>query len=354
LPSRIVLSDDDRITLLDYYRAHSDPDVRLRAHLLLLLADGHSWRLITTVLFCSTRTIARWQKRFHRGGVPALFGQPRGPRARYGHYWLTLVVHWFTECKPQAFGFFRSRWTCGLAALLLHEDFRLNVSEETVRRWLHRAAVVWRRPRPVLRRQDPRHDEIMAGLRSLLRDLPEDETIVFMDEADINLNPDIGLMWMRRCQQAEIVTPGDNQKNHLAGALHWRTGAVLAPVLGPRRNGKLVARHLEELCRRLRRYRVIHVLWDNAKIHDCALVNAVLARHGDRLQAHAIPKYAPKCNPIERVWWHLREEITRNHRCQTLEELITLVLGWLDGSSFCVDDSEYRDKAKTPVKSNAA
>src|SRR5271165_1600837 len=290
LPSRIILSDDDRITLLDYYRAHADPAVRLRAHILLLLADGHSWSLITTVLFCSSRTIARWHKRFHRDGLPALFGQPRGTRPRYGPYWLTLVVQWFTTCTPQAFGFFRSRWTCALAALLLHEDYRLNVSQETVRRWLHRGELVWRRPRPVLRRRDPRHDEIMAGLRLLLRELPEDETVVFMDEVDINLNPDIGLMWMPRGKQTEIVTPGDNKKNYLAGALHWRSGAVLAPVLGPRRHGTLVVRHLEELCRRLRRYRKIHILWDNAKIHDCAAVKQVLARHGERLQVHAIPK----------------------------------------------------------------
>src|SRR5205085_684315 len=114
-----------------------------------------------------------------------------------------------------------------------------------------------------------------------------------------------------------------------------------APQTGPRRNGELVARHLEELCRRLRCYRVIHVIWDNAKIHDCAVVNGVLARHGARLQVHFLPKYAPKCNPAERVWWHLREEITRNHRCKTLEELIDLVFQWLDGSYFIVEDSVY-------------
>jgi transposase len=354
LPHRIVLSPDDRTILLDYYRADADPAVRLRAHILLLLADGHSWSLITTVLFCSSRTIARWQKRFHHGGLPALFGQPRGAPPRYGSYWLTLVVQWFTTCSPRAFGFFRSRWTCALAALLLREDYRLSVSRETVRRWLHRSALVWGRPRPVLCRRDPRHDEIMAGLRALLRDLPADETVVFPDEVDINLNPDIGCMWMRRGQQAEVVTPGDNEKNYLAGALHWRSGAVLAPVLGPQRNGVLVARHLEELARRLRRYRVIHVVWDNARIHKCAAVNQVLARHAGRLRVHALPTYAPKCNPIERVWWHLREEITRNHQCKTLGELIELVLGWLDGSHFVVEDSVYRDQPKTPPKTKAA
>jgi Homeodomain-like domain len=41
-----------------------DPQVRLRAHLILLLADGHAWALIAAVLFCSTATIARWKDRF--------------------------------------------------------------------------------------------------------------------------------------------------------------------------------------------------------------------------------------------------------------------------------------------------
>jgi hypothetical protein len=148
---------------------------------------------------------------------------------------------------------------------------------------------------------------------------------------DINLNPDIGCMWMRRGRQAEVVTPGDNDKNHLAGSLHWRTGALLAPLTGPRRNGRLVAAHLEELCRRRRRYRVIHVIWDSAKIQQCAAVREVLKAHPGRLVLHQLPKYAPECNPVERVWWRLREEITRNHRCRTWGELIELVFAWLEG-----------------------
>jgi putative transposase len=286
--------------------------------------------------------------------VLGLFGQPRGAPPRYGHYWLRLVVQWFTACSPQVFGFLRSRWSCSLAVLLLWQEHRLRVSQETVRRWLHGADLVWRRPRPVLKRRDQRHGQILAGLRALLRNLPKDETVVFMDEVDINLNPDIGFMWMRRGEQAEIVTPGQNQKNYLAGSLHWRTGSLLAPVTGPKRNATLVARHLEELCRRLRCYRRIHIIWDNAKIHDCAVVNQVLTKHAERLRVHFLPKYAPKCNPVERVWWHLREEITRNHQCQTLEELIDLVFHWLDGSYFIVEDSVYRDSSKNAPMTQAA
>jgi putative transposase len=354
MSSSIVLSRSERNTLLEYYRLPSDPDLRLRAHIILLLADGRSWSLIGAVLFCSTRTIARWQKRFQSDRVPGLLGRKPGAPPRYGYYWLNLVVDWFTTSSPQAFGFLRSRWSCALAALLLWQEHRLRVSQETVRRWLHGAEVVWRRPRPVIKRRDPRYGPIMAGLRALLRDLPDDETVVFPDEVDINLNPDIGSMWMRRGQQAEIPTPGQNEKNYLAGSLHWRTGALLAPVTGPRRNAALVAKHLEELCRRLRGYRRIHLIWDNAKIHDCALVNSVLAKHAERLHVHCLPKYAPQCNPVERVWWHLREEITRNHRCRSLQELIDLVLEWLDGRWFIVEDNVYRNDTERAPTTNAA
>jgi putative transposase len=339
----ITLTAADRATLLDYLRRSSNPDLRARAHIILLLAEGHTWSLITAVLFCSSRTVARWQQRFQQGGVPALLGQPRGAPTRLGPRWGDLVVAWVTGQRPRDFGFFRSRWCCALLALLLQRDYALDVGRETIRRWLHREELVWRRPRPVLNRTDPRKEEILQALRVLLRDLPDDETVVFQDEADVNLNPDIGCMWMRKGQQAKVVTPGDNAKCYLAGSLHWRTG-VLFTTAGPKRDADLFVRHLHELRRKLRRYRKIHVICDNAKFHwDCWAVWEFVAQYGDRVVLHFLPKYAPECNPVERVWWHLREAITRNHSCQDLPELIEQVLGWLtERKSFPVEDAVYR------------
>ena len=116
-----------------------------------------------------------------------------------------------------------------MLALLLWRRHRLEVSRETVRRWLRQADLVWRRPRPVLRRPDPRRAEILAELRHLLRHLPDDETAVFEDEVDLNLNPKIGCMWMRKGQQSEVQTPGTNEKRVLAGSLHWRSGRAKGP-----------------------------------------------------------------------------------------------------------------------------
>lgn len=337
----ITLTTPERNTLLDWYRHHSDPAVRLRCHILLLLADGYTWASIVAVLYCSSRTIDRWQDRFRHGRVPALLGLKRGPPRRFAEHWAAVVVHWVLHQTPRAFGFLRSRWCCALVVLVLWQECRLRVGRETVRGWLRRANLVWRRPCPTLGRRDPEKEAKLQALRQLLRELPDDETVVWEDEVDVNLNPKIGCMWMLKGQQAQVLTPGDNEKRYLAGSLHWRTGTLFCTE-GDRRDSKLFLQHLEELRHKLRRYRVIHVILDNAKFHDCAAVAEYYGKWYGRIVFHFLPKYAPELNPIERVWWHLHDEITRNHTCQSLEELVDLVFAWLTSRNpFQIEGSAY-------------
>jgi putative transposase len=338
----ITLTPDQRRTLLRYYRGPFPAQLRTRAHILLLLHDGRTWDDIARTLYCSTRTIARWQHRWRRHGLAGLHGQAPGPRRQLGHGWLAVLVAWLVHVPPRAFGFLRSRWCCAALALVLAQRYGVAVSRETVRRWLHRGGLVWRRPRPTLRRTDPRRAEVLADLRQLLAHLPADETAVFEDEVDVNLNPKVGCMWMPKGRQAVVVTPGDNEKGYLAGSLHWRTGKLLV-TRGAKRDGELFVRHLHDLRRRLRRYKKIHVICDNAKFHhDCWAVWEFCHRYGDRVVLHFLPKYAPDCNPIERVWWRLHEAITRNHQCQSLEELVDLALRWLSSrKSYPVQDEIY-------------
>ena len=140
---------------------------------------------------------------------------------------------------------------------------------------------------------------------------------------------------MVRGQQAEVETPGNNEKRYLAGSLNWRTGELIATegLPGEGRSSALFVRHLDDLRRHLRRYRKIHVICDNAVFHipeRCRRVQAYLAEWGHRFELHFLPTYDPSSNPIERVWWHLHEEITRNHTCQTMAELLSLTFAWLE------------------------
>src|SRR5947209_13304839 len=140
--SSIQLTADERNTLLDCYRSDPDPQLRLRAHLILLLAQGLPWAAIAAVLFCSSRTIARWKQRFLEGRVEGLLGRPRGAPRRFAARWAARVVGWVTTQAPRAFGFLRSRWCRATAALLLGRLHRVDVRRETVRRWLHQGDIV--------------------------------------------------------------------------------------------------------------------------------------------------------------------------------------------------------------------
>jgi transposase len=277
--------------------------------------------------------MSRWKRRFETDGADSILGRPRDRRRSGFHIWATLVVRWVLTLSPTEFRFARSRWSCQAAAAVLREDFRVRVGRETVRLWLCSAGLVWRMPRPTIRPKDPDREKKLAALRLLLRGLPTDETAVFMDEVDVNLNPKVGCMWMRRGQQAAVETPGNNEKRYMAGSIHWRTGRVILTEGRPRegRSAALFCRHLDDLRRAFRHYRVIHVLCDNAGTHTAEgskLVRSYLKEWGHRVKVHDLPKYAPDTNPIERVWWRLHEAVTRNDRCHTMDQLLDLTFDW--------------------------
>jgi len=327
----IALTPGQRNGLLDLYRRELTPCVRLRAHIILLLADGHAWTLICTVLFCSSATIARWKERFEKDGVEALCAERRGRPATLLGY-VSLIVKWVKRRVPRDFGYCRSRWCCATLVLILWEVRQVKVSCQSVRRWLGAAGWVWRRPRPVPGKQDAARVWKLRKIRELLRDLPADEAAVFEDEVDLNLNPEIGCMWMEKGHQAQVVTPGTNVKRYLAGSMSWRTGELIE-TLGDKRDAALFVKHLDDLRRRHRHSKVIHVILDNARFHTIEgskVVRQYLVEHGERIKLHYLPAYSPNDNPVERVWWHLREEVTRNHCCQTIDELVKLTLAWLE------------------------
>jgi transposase len=324
----IRLSVVERKTVLSAYLGGGDARVARRAHVLLLLDGGLSYREIMDALFCSSDLVATLKRRFLAGGVQAVLTEPDVESVI--SYWKLAVVGWVQHSTPRDFGFFRSRWSCELLARVLEEQLGVELGGEAVRRALHELGFAWRRPRPVVGLADPEYDAKLGRIKRLLETLPEDEVAVFQDEVDVHLNPKIGCAWMPVGEQATVETPGNNVKRHVAGSLVWRTGTLLVSPPAKRRNAELFLAHLDDLRRRLRGYRRIHVICDNASFHDCRRVREYFEQWGHRIQLHFLPKYAPETNPIERVWWHLHETITRNHRCRSIEELLGEAYEWFE------------------------
>jgi transposase len=54
-----------------------------------------------------------------------------------------------------------------------------------------------------------------------------------------------------------------------------------------------------------------------------------LANFACRVKLHFLPPYCPKYNKIERVWQDLHANVTRNHKCATMPELMREVRYYL-------------------------
>ena len=100
----------------------------------------------------------------------------------------------------------------------------VQVSAATLRRWLHQLGWVWKRAKLVARDDDPDRVNKLARIRFCLENLACQAALIFTDELDIHLLTKVGYQWMPKGEVVEIITPGQNQKRYLVGALDHLTG----------------------------------------------------------------------------------------------------------------------------------
>jgi len=72
-----------------------------------------------------------------------------------------------------------------------------------------------------------------------------------------------------------------------------------------------------------------HLILDNYRIHSSLQTKAALARLEGRVVLHFLPPYCPDHNRIERVWRDLHANVTRNHQCRNMKQLMAEVHYWL-------------------------
>ena len=156
-----------------------------------------------------------------------------------------------------------------------------------------------------------------------------DEEVFYQDEADVHLNPKMGMTYMKRAHQLMVLTPGKNVKRYVFGALNTRTGPIVHGVT-QNKNAAMFMLFLEPLSRTYRRARKLHVVLDNYIIHKAACVQRYLATPGCRIVLHFLPPYSPDDNPIERLCKQMHDHVTRNHRHTNIDSLVAAIQRFLD------------------------
>ena len=152
----ITLPPLDTATLAELRQRYEDtPNVesRTRYQMLLLAQQEYKVPQIARIVLRSEDTVARVLKRFLAGGLDAVPRRsPPGRERRVTAAWEAELLR-VIELDPHEVGQDTANWTTELLAEYLGQHTGIQVTEETVRVYLHAHGYVCKRPTWTLRRK---------------------------------------------------------------------------------------------------------------------------------------------------------------------------------------------------------
>lgn len=320
-----------RRQLRSWARGSPDASRRVRCKIILGLVRGQTPTAIHRGMQCSRAQVYRVGQRFVEQLLAGLADrrEDNGARKVTEQYeWLLAVA---VASSPRDYGFARPTWTRELLLRALAQLTGIRLSLATMSRWLRHLGARRGRPKPIVACpwSAARRTRRLREIQRLVQEAPEDEVVLYVDEVDINLNPKMGPDWMLPGLQKRVLTPGQNQKRYLAGAMNARTGR-LTWVESDDKNSDLFIDQLWTLVQKdYPHARRIHLILDNYRIHTSQRTQLALDALKDKVRLHFLPPYCPDHNRIERVWKDLHDNVTRNHTCRTIEELMQEVRAYL-------------------------
>jgi transposase len=165
-PIRLPLWDEHILAELRHrYDQTSDAETRTRYQMLLLSAQGQTSGQIAQIVLRSQDTVVRVLKRFFIGGLDAVPRRSAPGRARrVTGAWEAELLR-VIEVDPHEVGEDTANWTTERLAAYLGQHSGVEVTEETVRVYLHAHDYVCKRPTWTLRRKAAEKADYVGNAR---------------------------------------------------------------------------------------------------------------------------------------------------------------------------------------------
>ena len=320
---RIVLGTWQRRKLQVEARGAVDARYHTRCLIVLRADEGHRLSAIAAMLGCSRSHVGQTLRDFERDGLSGLVDRREDNGQRKADESYIAAVRAILRRRTRDYGHRRPTWT---KRLLIHTAAQfpgVTVSRTTMGRVLKTLRARRGRAKPLgpCPWSKARKNRRMAMIHRLIESLPPDQVAVWEDEADVDLNPKIGVDWTLPGMQRRVMTPGKNVKRYFAATMDATSGH-LTWVKSQHKNSLLFIDLLQRLRVRYAHAAVIHVVLDNFKIHSSRQTQQWLAEHGQKFRLHFLPPYDPDDNRIERkLWREMHANVTVNHDREDIDTL---------------------------------
>jgi transposase len=277
---------------------HARYGTLLAVHVRRLWAAGRTPTAIAPFLCCARSRVSRSVTASTAHRLKVLFAEPP-VQARWLSPSLRRSLLALRTKVPSVYGWCRTRWSCATLGAHLTRQRGIVVSASTMRRWLHGLGWGWKRAQVVARDDDPQRVEKLAGSRHPLEPRGKRAVLLFADDLALHLLPKVGSPWLPKGETVKLVTPGQNQKHYLAGALQPRPGRLLHCT--STRQTTALFRALRDRLEWLdpqAHFTKVYLVGDTSGIHKAKAGERWLAAP-PRFELLCLPTSCPTANPIE-------------------------------------------------------
>jgi transposase len=209
--------------------------------------------------------------------------------------------------------------------------WKVTYSVPGMRNWLQRHGFSYKKPAVVPgKANEQQQREWLAGYEKLKQNLPENETICFMDGVHPTHNVQPAYGWIKKGERKEIPANSGRSRLNLSGVVDVITHKVLVQE-DKMLNAEATISFLRKLEDAYPTKSGIHLFCDNARYYRNKAVTKYLET--SRIRLHFLPPYSPNLNPIERLWKWMKECVIYNTYYQFFEDFRSAIFGFFSAVS---------------------
>lgn len=145
--------------------------------------------------------------------------------------------------------------------------------------------------------------------------------MLFEDEVSLSNTATVSYGWGIKHQQPRISQPQrKRERRTVFGAVNPHTGDLMESVED---KGNTLS-FFRFLCKCVNKNegKKVYMVLDNVRFHHAKRLQPILEKYKKQIELVFLPPYSPDLNPIERVWWLMRKQVTHNRWVKSMEQRI--------------------------------
>ena len=210
--------------------------------------------------------------------------------------------------------------------------------------WLKRNGFSYKKPAVVPGKANvEQQQQWIDEYNQLKQNLPQDETICFMDGVHPTHNVQPAYGWIQTGVRKEIPTNSGRSRINLSGAIDILSHKIIVQE-DKTLNADATIIFLRKIEGAYPTKKWIHLFCDNARYYRSKEVTKYLL--ASKIQLHFLPPYSPNLNPIERLWKWMKERIIYNTYYEDFADFKLGVFDFFKMLSYLSPESSLGQKFK--------